>query len=85
MPWTPWIRTEDENSADERIQELYSKTRHPLTAEISDLTRITSQIPECSLLIDQLCSAVYQNAADLSAKEKEIAALVTSAFNGCVH
>ena len=51
----------------------------------SDLTRITSLTPAISKCIDDLCSAVYRNASGLSMREKEIAALVTSSFIGCVH
>jgi len=67
------------------VKKLYKKTRNPVTGKISDLTRLTSLTPEISSHIDSLCSAVYQNATGLSAKEKEIAALVTSSFIGCVH
>ncbi len=70
MPWVPWIRIEEDDTSKEGI---------------SDLTRITSLTPEVSNRIDRLCTAVYRNASGLTAREKEIAALVTSSFVGCVH
>lgn len=85
MPWTPWIQIEDDDTSNESGRSLYHKTRNPLTRKISDLTRITSLTPETSELIYKLSQAVYQNADGLTAREKEIAALVTSSFNGCVH
>ncbi len=85
MPWIRWIQIEDENAEDEKVKKLYEKTKNPVTKKISDLTRITSLTPECSELIDKLCTSIYKNATGLSAPEKEIAALVTSSFNGCVH
>ena len=70
MPWVPWIRINEDDTAEEGI---------------SDLTRITSLTPEVSNRIDSLCAAVYRNASGLTAREKQIAALVTSSFIGCVH
>jgi len=52
---------------------------------LSDLSRLTSGAPEVSELIDQLCLAVYRNASGLTLREKEVVALVTSSFIGCVH
>lgn len=71
MPWVPWIQIKKDNTSKR--------------GEISDLTRITSLTPEVSNYIDKLCSAVYRNASGLTAREKEVAALVTSSFIGCVH
>jgi len=85
MPWNPWIHVEADDTSSEDAKNLYEGTRNPITREISDLTRITSLTPETSQLINQLCEAVYRNATGLTAREKEIAALVTSSFNGCVH
>jgi hypothetical protein len=85
MSWAPWIKIEDENSVDEDVQKLYKKTRNPITGKISDLIRLTSLTPEVSGHLNSLCSAVYGNATGLTAREKEVAALVTSSFNGCVH
>jgi alkylhydroperoxidase family enzyme len=85
MPWNSWIQIEKDNTENEEAKRLYERTKNPLTNEISDLTRITSLTPEVSELIDKLCVSVYKNATGLSAREKEIVALVTSSLNGCVH
>ncbi len=85
MPWKPWIQIENDDTSNEGVKTLYRKTRNPVTRELSDLTRITSSTPETSELIHQLSQAVYKNADGLTVREKEIAALVTSSFNGCVH
>jgi len=85
MPWKPWIHVEPDDTSNEDARKLHDRTRNPITHEISDLTRITSLTPETSELINQLCEAVYRNATGLTVREKEIAALVTSSFNGCVH
>jgi len=85
MPWSPWISIEPENSSSEDAKQLYKKTRNPITKQISDLTRITSQTPKVSELIYRLCSAVYRENTGLTNREKEIVALVTSSLNGCVH
>ena len=85
MPWIPWIETAKDDTSKEEAKHLYQKTRNSLTGKISDLTRLTSLTPEVSKYIDALCSAVYRNASGLTIREKEIAALVTSSFIGCVH
>ena len=85
MSWTPWIQIEKDDTSKEEVKQLYKKTRNSLTGKISDLTRLTSLTPEVSNHLDSLCSAVYRNASGLTVREKEIAALVTSSFVGCVH
>ena len=85
MPWVPWIEVEKVDTPNEEVLQLYKKTRNAVTGKISDLTRLTSLTPEVAGHIDSLCSAIYKNASGLSVREKEIAALVTSAFIGCVH
>ena len=85
MPWVPWIETEQDDTSKEEVRELYKQTRNSVTGKISDLTRLTSLTPEVSIHLDRLCSAVYKNASGLTVREKEIVALVTSAFIGCVH
>ncbi|MCP4671004.1 MAG: hypothetical protein GY857_06835 [Desulfobacula sp.] len=85
MPWIPWIQIEKDDSSKEEVNLLYKKTRNALTGKISDLTRLTSLTPEISTHLDGLCSAVYKNASGLTIREKEIVALVTSSFVGCVH
>ncbi len=85
MAWNTWIIIEPENTDNKEAKRLYENTKNPITKDISDLTRITSLTPEVSGLINKLCISVYKNATGLSAREKEIAALVTSSLNGCVH
>ena len=85
MPWTPWIEVENDDTSKEEVKQLYKKTKNSLTGKISDLTRLTSLTPEVSNHLSRLCSAVYRNASGLTVREKEIAALVTSSFVGCVH
>ena len=85
MSWTSWIKIESENTSNEEAKQLYERTKNPVSRKISDLVRITSLTPQTSELIDKLCASVYRNATNLSAREKEIVALVTSSLNGCVH
>ncbi len=85
MPWIPWIQIEKDDTTNDEVKRLYKRTRNSVTGKISDLTRLTSMTPEVSNHINSLCSAVYRNATGLTAREKEIAALVTSSFVGCVH
>ncbi len=85
MPWVPWIEIEKDDTQNEEARQLYKNTRNSLTGRVSDLTRITSLTPTVSGHIDSLCTAVYKNATGLTAREKEVVALVTSSFIGCVH
>jgi hypothetical protein len=85
MSWIPWIQIENDDTPKKDVQQLYKETRNQLTGKLSDLTRLTSLTPEVSKRLHRLCFAVYQNASGLTVREKEIAALVTSAFIGCVH
>lgn len=85
MSWIPWIQIEPDHSPKEDVRQLYKNTRNALTGKVSDLTRLTSLTPEVAKHLDRLCKAVFQGASGLSAREKEIAALVTSSFVGCVH
>ncbi len=85
MSWIPWIKIESDNTSNEEAKQLYESTKNPVTQQISDLVRITSLTPQTSALIDKLCASVYRNATGLSTQEKEIAALVVSSLNGCVH
>jgi hypothetical protein len=85
MHWVPWIQIEKDDSPNKEVKKLYRKTQNPITGKISDLTRLTSLTPEISNCIDSLCSAVYKKSTGLTVREKEIAALVTSSFIGCVH
>jgi len=85
MNWKPWIQIEPEDSPDQQVQKLYKKTRKPLTGKLSDLTQLTSLSPAMSDHLHSLGVAVYRDAGSLSLREKEVAALVTSALVGCVH
>lgn len=85
MSWITWIRIEPEDSTDEKVQRLYKKARKPLTGKLSDLTQLTSLSPEMSDHLHSLGVAVYRDAGNLSLREKEVAALVTSSLVGCVH
>lgn len=85
MSWTPWIHIEQDDTQKDEVRKLYKKTRNSLTGKVSDLTQLTSLTPEVSQHLHNLCSAVYRNDSGLTAREKEIAALVTSSFVGCVH
>jgi uncharacterized peroxidase-related enzyme len=85
MPWVPWVEIAKDDTSNEDAQKLYKQRRNAVTGKISDLTRLTSLIPAVSAHIDRLCSTVYKSASGLTAREKEIAALVTSSFIGCVH
>ena len=83
MAWVPWIETDDETT-NESARKLFRETRDPDGA-VSDLARITSRTPLVAKRIHQLCRAVYASAKGFTLREKEIAALVTSVFVGCVH
>jgi hypothetical protein len=85
MSWTPWIQIENEDTSREEIRQLYKRTRNALTGKLSDLIQLTSLTPEVSNCIDSLRAAVYRNASGLTVREKEIVALITSSFIGCVH
>ncbi len=85
MPWVPWIQTEMDDTSNEEAKQLYKKTKNPMTGKISDLIRLTSLTPEVATHISSLGTAVYKNALGLTLREKELVALVTSSFIGCVH
>ena len=85
MPWIPWIQIEKDDSPKEEAKQLYKRTQNSVTGKISDLIRITSLTPEVANCLHRLSSAVYQNASGLTLREKEIVALVTSSYVGCVH
>ena len=85
MPWNPWIKIEDENSPDENVRQLFKQTRNGITQKVSDTVKLTSLTPEVSKLIHDLSHAIQRNASGLTVREKEVAALVVSVYNGCVH
>jgi hypothetical protein len=84
VTWMPWIEIDDEDTDHEEARRLFAATRE-LDGSVSDLVRITSRTPQVAKLIHELCRAVYGSAKGLTLREKEIAALVTSAYIGCVH
>lgn len=85
MTWTTWIETEPEESPGEQIRELYQQTREITTGRPPDVVRLTSLTPSVSGLIYDLQRTIYQESKGLTLREKEIAALLVSAYNGCVH
>jgi hypothetical protein len=85
MTWTTWIETEPEGTVNATMQELYSRTRDMTTGRPPDVVRLTSLTPTVSGLLYDLQRAIYQESKGLTLREKEIAALVVSVYNGCVH
>ena len=85
MRWVTWIDIEDESSSDEKVQNLFKRTRNKLTNKVTDTVRLTSLTPEVSELINNLSGAIQRNATGLTTREKEISALIVSVYNGCVH
>lgn len=84
MPWNPWIEIEHDDTNHEQTRTLFRRTANR-DGDVSDLIRLTSRRPAAAQLIHDLCREVYRSAKGLTLREKEIAALVTSAFIGCVH
>jgi len=85
MAWVTWIEIENESTANDAVRQLYRRTRNPITKQNSDTVRLTSLTPEVSGLLHDLNQAIHRNATGLTAREKEITALITSVYNGCVH
>ena len=85
MAWTTWIEIEPDATANEAVQQLYHRTRDRATGRPPDTVRLTSLTPEVAGLLYDLQQAIYHGAKDLSLREKEIAALIVSVYNGCVH
>jgi len=85
MPWVTWIATDDENSSNPEVRGLYESARNPRTGAVPDLVRLTSRTPEVARLLHRLSTAVYKNAKGLTPREKEIIALISSSYIGCVH
>jgi hypothetical protein len=85
MTWTTWIETEPEGTANATIQELYGRTRDMTSGHPPDVVRLASMTPTVSGLLYDLQRAIYQESKGLTLREKEIAALLVSAYNGCVH
>jgi len=85
MPWVTWIDIEDESSTNEEVRNLFKRSRNRITNKVTDTVRLTSLTPEVSGLINDLSIAIQRNATGLTPREKEISALIVSAYNGCVH
>jgi len=85
MAWNPWIGIEPDDTANEEVKRLYHRTRDRATGQTSDTVRLTSLTPQTAGALYDLQLAIYQEAKGLTLREKEIAALLVSAYNGCVH
>lgn len=85
MAWEAWIDVADDSSADEKVRELYNRTRDRQTGQVSDLVRLNSATPSVAGLLYDLNIAIHRGARGLTVREQEIAALVVASFNGCVH
>jgi len=85
MAWTTWIDTVPVDTGDEPIQQLYRRTKDIKTGRPPDMVRLTSLTPNVSGLLHDLQWAVSQDAKGLTLREREIAALLVSVYNGCVH
>ncbi|MCP4542497.1 MAG: hypothetical protein GY832_35705 [Chloroflexi bacterium] len=86
MPWTTWIDIVQNPAETEKdVQDLYKRTRNSKTGQVPDTVRLNSLTPQVAGLLDELSRAIQRNATGLKPREKEIAALVTSVLNGCVH
>ncbi len=85
MAWNPWIEIAPDDTPDEAVQPLYRRTRERATGHAPDTVRLTSLTPEVSGLLFDLRQAIHRSAEGLSLREQEIAALIVSAYNGCVH
>ena len=85
MTWFPWIHIEPDNSENETVRELYRRTINHVTGKIPDAVRLTSLTPDVAGLLYDLDRAIEAAAKGLSSREREIAALIVSVNNGCVH
>ena len=85
MSWITWIKVEEESSSNTEVQKLYQQTRNPVSKQPSDTVKLNSLTPEVSRLLHELGHTIYKSATGLTVREKEISALITSAYNGCVH
>jgi alkylhydroperoxidase family enzyme len=85
MTWTTWIEIKPDDTTDPAVQQLYQRTRDRTTNRPPDTVRLTSLTPQVSGLLYDLQQAIYLSVIGLSLREKEVAALIVSAYNGCVH
>jgi len=85
MVWTTWIEIEPDDTANEVVQQLYHRTLDRATGRPPDTVRLTSLTPQVAGLLYDLQRAIDHDAKGLTLREKEIAALIVSVYNGCVH
>lgn len=85
MAWIPWIQIEPDDTKNEAVEQLYNRTRDRTTGGPPDTVRLTSLTPQVAGLLHDLQLAIYHGAKGLTLREKEIAALLVSTYNGCVH
>lgn len=85
MAWTTWIETEPDDSVDKEVQHVYQRTRDRATGRTPNTVRLNSLTPQVAGLLHDLQKAIYHGARGLTLREKEIAALLVSTYNGCVH
>jgi len=85
MSWNTWIEIQPEDTTDVAAQNLYNRTRDFATGHPPDIVRLMSLTPSVANLLFDLQRTIFLEATGLSIQEKEIAALIVSSFNGCVH
>lgn len=85
MTWIPWIKIEPDDTTNEEVRQLYDRTRDRKTGRPPDTVRLASLTPKVAGLLYDLQGAIYHGAHGLTIREKEIAALIVSAHNGCMH
>ncbi len=85
MTWIPWIAIEPDDSANEGVRQLYARTADRASGRAPDTVRLASLTPRAAGLLYDLQHTIYHDAKGLTLREKEIAALVVSVYNGCVH
>ena len=85
MAWEPWIKIVDDSAGDQAVQDVCRRARDPQTGLVSDLVRLNAASPAVAGLLLDLNREIHRAASGLTRREQEVAALVVSAFNGCVH
>lgn len=85
MAWNPWIRIEPADTPDGAVRALYDRTRDAAKGGAPDTVRLASLTPDVAGLLFDLQRAVEKAASGLTFREREIAALLVSTLNGCVH
>ena len=85
MPWTPWIKIEPDDTDNEAVQQLFKRTKNMTTGRPPDTVLLTSLTPTVAGLLYDLQRTIFSEAKGLTAREREIAALLVSSFNGCTH